>query len=470
MGKDSHPADSIEKLFNPRHIAIIGASDTPGRIGHIIYKTLLNSSAILYPVNPKQERVGTHQALDSALELPMNIDLAVITINAAAAVDAAESCARRGCANIVIVAGGFGETGDRGKALEARLKALPAQYGCRILGPNSLGVFVPSSRLDTIFVEHGDQALSDGGGVAFITQSGSVGVESLGLASNTGFGMRAFVGIGNKADLSEADFLPWFGKDQETNCLALYVESIERGRAFLEDARDVARHKPVVLLKAGRTSAGASAVSSHTGKLAGSDRVVSGALRQYGVQRAMDDEELCDAAKVLSMVKPARGNRVAIITPAGGFGVMCTDYIDTPDKRATLTMAEISEETQKRIRDNSFPFASCHNPVDLTAGASDQMFLEALKALMDDKGVDIIICITFFAPPVISDDLLPAMSALIREAPKPVLVFTQYGPFTDDYLKRFYKEGVAGYPSINRVIRAARFLVERQNILRDLGD
>lgn len=468
MGKELISEDSIQRLFNPRHIAIIGASDTVGRIGHIIYKTLLSSSAILYPVNPKQERVGTHQALNSPAELPDNIDLAMITINATAAVEAAEACAFKGCANIVIVAGGFGEIGEEGKALEARLRALPEKYNCRILGPNSLGVFVPSSNLDTIFVEHGDQALSEGGGVAFITQSGSVGVESLGLASNSGFGMRAFVGIGNKVDMSEADFLSWFGDDPATDCLALYVESIERGRSFLEDAREVARNKPVVLLKAGRTQAGASAVSSHTGRLAGSDNVVSGALRQYGVQRAMDDEELCDASKVLSMVKPAKGNRVAVLTPAGGFAVMCSDYIDSPDKRASLCMAEISEKTQKRIKKNTFPFASCHNPVDLTAGATDEMFIEALKALLDDDGVDIIICVAFFAPPTISENLLPAMSALIREAPKPVLVFTQYGPFTDDYLKHFYREGVAGYPSINRVVRAARFLVERHRLLRDL--
>lgn len=470
MDREINPEDSIQRLFNPRHIAIIGASDTPGRIGHIIYKTLLSSSAVLYPVNPKQDRVGTHKALNSPSELPGDLDLAIVTINAAAAVEAAEACALKGCANVVIIAGGFAETGDEGKALETRLRVLPEKYGCRILGPNSLGVFVPSSNLDTIFVEHGDQALSEGGGVAFITQSGSVGVESLGLASNSGFGMRAFVGIGNKVDLSEADFLPWFGNDPDTDCLALYVESIERGRSFLEDARDVARRKPVVLLKAGRTQAGASAVSSHTGRLAGSDKVVSGALRQYGVQRAMDDEELCDASKVLSMVRPAQGNRVAVITPAGGFGVMCSDYIDSPDRRASLCMAEISEITQKRIKEKTFPYASCHNPVDLTAGATDEMFLETLKALMDDEGVDIIICVAFFAPPTISENLLPAMSALIREAPKPVLVFTQYGPFTDEYLRRFYREGVAGYPSINRVIRAARFLVERQCVLKDLED
>jgi len=470
MKKNLQEKDAIGKLLAPRSIAVIGATDTPGRIGRIVLNYLERSSAVLYPVNPKLTSLNGLKVCRSPEELPDGIDLAVITINAQAAVEAAEACARKKAANIVIIAGGFGEIGAEGKRLEERLRALPEQYGCRILGPNSLGVFVPSTSLDTIFVEHGDQALSEGGGVAFITQSGSVGVESLGLASNTGFGMRAFVGIGNKVDLSEADFLPWFGEDPDTDCLALYVESIEEGRRFLEDARKVAKKKPVVLLKAGRTEAGASAVSSHTGRLAGSDKVVSGALRQYGVQRALDDEELCDAAKALCMVKPAGGNRVAVITPAGGFGVMCTDYIDTPDRRAPLRMASLSEATQARIRENTFPFASCHNPVDVTAGATDEMFLEALDALMDDDGVDIVICVTFFAPPSITEELLDRMAEKIRQAPKPVLIFTQYGPFTDSYLKRFYRAGVAGYPSISRVVRAARFLVERNRILKEMEE
>jgi acyl-CoA synthetase (NDP forming) len=458
--------EAIDRLFNPGQIAVIGASDKPGRIGRIVMDYLEKSSAQLFPVNPKLNIIGDRPVFTSIDDLPNDMDLAVIAVNARVAVESAEALARKGTANIIIIAGGFGEVGDEGRELEARLKKLPGLYGSRILGPNSLGVFIPAVNLDTIFVEHGDRALAEGGGIAFITQSGSVGVESLGLASNTGFGLRAFVGIGNKVDLSEADFLPWFGRDRETRCLALYVESIEGGRTFLEDARMISREKPVVLLKAGRTSAGISAVSSHTGRLAGSDKVVSGALRQYGIQRAMDDEELCDAAKVLSMAKPARGNRVAVISSAGGFGVMCTDYIDSPHRRANLSMAVFSEETRQRIAEKNLPFASSHNPVDLTAGATDQMFLDTLEALGDDDGVDIIIFVALFSPPTVTDELLPRMASMIKEIRKPVLVISQYGPFTDDHLKRFYKEGVAGYPSISRVVRAARFLVERANLLR----
>jgi acyl-CoA synthetase (NDP forming) len=380
-------------------------------------------------------------------------------------VAAAEDCAVKGIPFLIIVAGGFGETGDQGLLLEKRLQRIPKLFGTRILGPNSLGVFVPAERLDTIFVEHGDKALGPGGGVAFITQSGSVGVEALGLASNAGYGMRAFVGLGNKCDLDELDFLDYFSRDPETACLAFYLENFAHGRLFLESARRVAPRKPVIVLKAGRTPAGARAVSSHTGRLAGMDAVVGGAFRQYGIQRVIDDEELCDASKCLAMLPPAPGNRLAVLTPAGGFGVMCADYVEADQRGIKLAMAQLKSRTVRRIREASFPFAACDNPVDLTASADDGMFGQCLEALLEDDGVDIVICTAFFAPPAISDNLIREIANRARRSAKPVITVTQYGPFTDLYLRRFHDAGVVGFPSISRAVRAARFLVERTRIL-----
>ncbi|HET6487132.1 MAG TPA: CoA-binding protein, partial [Spirochaetia bacterium] len=289
-------------------------------------------------------------------------------------------------------------------------------------------------------------------------------------ASNTGFGMYAFVGLGNKCDLDELDFLRHFGKDSRVRCLAFYLESLDAGRDFLKEARAVAREKPVVVLKAGRTATAVSAVSSHTGRMAGSSLVASGAFRQFGILSATDDEELCDAAKALSHLPAARGNRMAVLTPAGGYGVMCTDYIESRIRGVSLAMARLSQETVDRIRAASFPFASCANPVDLTASADDAMFGKSIDALLEDPGVDILICIAFFAPPQISEDLVSEIAARVRGSSKPVLVFTQYGPFTDGYLRRFYEAGVIGFPSIHRTVRAASFLVERAEILAALEE
>lgn len=459
------PSD-LSRLLNPSTIALIGASDTPGKPGTIILELLKKSGRHLYPVNPKKDKLSDIPAYKSVEDLPDGIDLAVLATSAKVSVPASAACAARGIPFIVIVAGGFSETGPEGSALEKQLMASVAGSGTRILGPNSLGIFLPKEQIDTIFVEHGDQALAKGGGIATIVQSGSVGVEALGYASNTGFGMRAFVGLGNKCDLNETDFLTHFTGDEDTNCLAFYLENIEDNRDFLQLAKVASRAKPVIILKTGISESGASAVVSHTGKLAGSDEVVDGAFRQFGIQRVSDDEELCDASKVLSLCKPTLGNRVAVITPAGGYGIMCTDYIEKDDARAGLQMAEIRQETRERIKKKTFAFASCRNPIDLTASANDQMFLAALDALLDDPGVDIVICNTFFAPPGISNNLITEIAERTRSSEKPILVFTNYGPFTDRHLKEFFEAGVAGYASVNRVVRAARFLVERARILK----
>ncbi|MDM8538723.1 hypothetical protein QUF70_18360 [Desulfobacterales bacterium HSG17] len=310
--------------------------------------------------------------------------------------------------------------------------------------------------------------MAAGGGVAFISQSGSVGVEALGLASNTGFGMRAFIGLGNKCDLDEIDFLSYFTEDKETTCLAFYVESFENGRKFLEAAKKASVNKPVVVLKAGRSKAGATAVSSHTGRMAGSDKVVGGAFRQFGIQRVFDDEELCDASKTLASLPLPSGNRIAIITPAGGYGVMGADHIELQKSQVCLKMAKLSQATEERIRAATFSFASCRNPVDLTASANDIMVGNTLDALLDDENVDIIICIAFFAPPSITDGMIDEISNRVKKSLKPIIVFTQYGPYTEDYLRRFHSKGVIGFPSISRAVRAARFLVERADILQSI--
>lgn len=456
----------LNRLIDPGSIAVIGATETRGKIGRIVFEMLLSSERKLYPVHLKEEEVFQYKTYRKISDLPDGIDLAVITISAQYAVPAVEDCAKKDIPFIIIIAGGFGEIGSKGRELEMQLQSIAKNYKSRILGPNSLGIFLPKEKIDTIFVEHGDKALSGGGGVACIVQSGSVGVEALGYASNIGFGMRAFIGLGNKCDLNEIDFLEFFKDDPDTNCLAYYLESLHHGRQFLEKARRVTLKKPVIVLKAGRTESAASAVTSHTGKLAGADNVVRGAFKQYGIQRVYDDEELCDAARTLSNLPPARGNRVAVLTAAGGYGVMCTDFIEKKSERASLVMAKLSVNTKERIKEATFSFASCNNPVDITASANDQMFADSLDALINDDGIDIVICIAFFAPPGITDDLKDLIAGRVKISTKPIIIFTNYGPYTDGFLKRFYRVGVIGFPSVNRTIRAARFLVERANILK----
>lgn len=470
MEKAVNITKELEPLFYPDSVALIGASGNPSKVGNRILKVLMKTVKNLYPVHPVSKEVLGLAVTNRIEDLPDNISLAVITISADHAVEAAELCAEKGIKIIVIVSGGFGEVGGEGSVLEDELRRIHNKYGTRMLGPNSLGIFLPETGLDTIFVEHGDKALSGGGGIAFITQSGSVGTEALGLASNAGYGMRAFVGLGNKVDLTETHFLDYFAMDKKTNCLAFYSESIDDGKIFLEKAREASKQKAVVILKAGRTEAGQTAVSSHTGKLAGSDNVVNGAFRQYGIQRAYDEEEICDASKSLSMMNIPKGNRVAVISAAGGYGVMCTDYIEQKDSRIKLHLAEFSNETTERLNEINLPFASTHNPVDITASADDSIYVDTLDTVLNDAGVDIVICLTFFTIPAVTKELVKKISEKALEYDKPVITFAQYGPYTYKYLKEFYDRGVVGFSSVYRTVRAARFLVERADILKTFGE
>jgi len=455
---------NLEHLFSPRAIAVIGATAKAARVGRIVFETLLRSDRSIYPVHPLEDTILGRPAFKRVEDLPPNVDLAVIATNAESAVDIAEACGHCKIPFIVIVAGGFSETGAEGQILEERLRLVVRDHGSRILGPNTLGIFAPRERIDTIFVEHGDRSLSQGGGVAFITQSGSVGVESLGIESNIGFGLRALVCLGNKIDLNEVDFLNYFRDDPHTTCVALYAESLPNGRTFLEAAREVVRKKPVVVLKAGRTPSGATAASSHTGRLAGTDSVANVAFRQFGLQRVFDEEQLCDAARVLSMVQTPKGNRVAILSPAGGYGVMAADEVEMPGTVVPLAMAKLTTETEAKIRAVAPPFASVHNPVDLTANATDDMTLAALTALFEDEGVDIVLCMALFAPSRISDSLIRRIASLAGDNAKPTVVVSQFGPFTDGHISRLYGFGVVGFPSVTRGVRAVRWLVERAQI------
>ena len=454
----------LDRLLNPRKIAVIGASNSEFKVGGIVFKRLLDSRRRLYPVNPKETAIQGHKVYPDVASLPHGIDLAVITISAAGAVNAVKQCIEQKIPNYIIVAGGFGEICGEGRELENELSRTATADAVNILGPNSLGIFLPDENIDTIFVEHGDKALARDGSVACIVQSGSIGVEALGYASNTGYGMRAFIGLGNKSDLDENDFLRYFGADKKTRCLGFYLENIENGRQFLASARSISQKKPIVVLKAGMTHTAANAVSSHTGKLAGSDNVISGAFRQFGIQRVYDDEEFCDATKVLSMLPGSPGNRVAVLTAAGGYGVMCTDFIEKKSARVPLVMARLAQATKDRIKAGTFEFTSCENPVDITASAGDDMFSKGLDALIDDPGVDIIICIAFFAPPGVTENLIDIIVDKNARTDKPILVFTKYGPFTDNRIKNFFHAGVVAFPSVERAVKAARFLVERTQI------
>jgi acyl-CoA synthetase (NDP forming) len=455
---------TLRKLTHPRAIAVIGASATPGKVGYAVMSALKGASVPVIPVHPKNTEILGKRVVNAIGDLPPEVDLAVVATGADIAVDAAEQCAAAGIPFVVVLASGFSEIGGDGVTREARLARIAAQTGTRILGPNTVGFQMLERGVDTVFVDHASDSIA-GGSLILISQSGSVAVEALLGAARYGFSIRGFFGLGNKADLAEVDFLTHFATDSETTCIAFYIEDLSAGREFLDLARSVVATKPILAIKAGRTESGALAASSHTGRLSGADRVIDGALSQYLIQRVTDDEELCDAAKALDLCPVPRGNRVAVLSPAGGYGVMLADAIETPSNRVELKMSRLSEQTGATLKDSLLGFASTRNPVDLTASVTDDTYPAALECVLADEDVDVVICVFFLAPPGVTPALAARLAAVIRASAKPVVVLAGDEDGTGSVLRAFYEGGVAAFPSLSRTMSAVRNLERRRQIV-----
>jgi len=488
----------LQSFFSPRSIVVYGATNDSDKPGGRIFTLLRRYGRPVYAIHPTLDSVDGFPVYRSASEFPEVPDLAVLAVSARhseeALCDALQagvkaaiivasgfsetgpsgaeaeqrlvSLAREKGARLLIVASGFSETGPSGAEAEQRLVSLAREKGARLLGPNTLGIFVPHTGLDTIFVEHGDRSLLPGGSIAVVSQSGSVGVEALGYASSSGFGLRAFVGLGNKCDVNEIELAEWFSRDEGTRVLGFYLEDFSRAREFLCNLDRISAQKPVVMLNGGRTAAGAHAVSSHTGALAGSGRVADGTWRQFGVHHVRDDQQFCDFCKVLSLCPAMEGDRVAIITPAGGYGVMAADSLDSLTGPVRLRVADLTPDTVERLRGVLLPFASPQNPVDLTAACTDETYEKALDILRYAPEVDAILVVAFFAPEGISSRLVNIIATKNRQSQKPMVVFSLYGPFTDQHLLEFHDRGVAAFGSMSRAVEALLALRERKMFIK----
>jgi acyl-CoA synthetase (NDP forming) len=455
----------IDALCHPASIALIGASGNKQKIGGVILEYLVNRKGRLYLVNPREREIMGMKVHADVSDLPDGIDLAVITLEAHGAVEAAKKCACKNFRVLIIPASGFAEADEEGIRLENELKRHVMSKNTRILGPNTLGLFIPGTGLDTIFVEHGDTMFATPGEVALITQSGSVGVEALGVSGVIGWGLRAFIGLGNRIDIGENELVEYFSLDTRTKCIAVYLETFQNGHAFIDLCRKITPHKPVVVLKAGRSEAAQKAIVSHTGKMASPIEIFYGAGRQTGILLARNEEHLTDYAKVLSREPPAFNPAVSVVTFAGGYGIITLDLISETN---FLEIARLSNETVLKMKRKVPRFASLNNPVDLTASADNTMMAGTLDALDQDPAVGIIFCIAFFAPPNVDRGLIEILAAHRRKTKKPFVVFVAYGPFTDEIAYTLYQKGVMTFTSLSRAVRAMDALAERGWYLKGL--
>jgi acetyl coenzyme A synthetase (ADP forming)-like protein len=394
---DSATAASIAPLFSPRSVAVVGASHTRGKIGAEIFHNLLAAEfqGDLYPVNPGAAEVQGRPSFARVSDIPGVVDLAVIAVPAAAVDAALDDCIAKKVKAVVVITAGFAETGEEGRRREQALLEKVRAAGIRMVGPNCMGLVStdPKVRLNAQFAP----VYPPAGNVALSSQSGALGIALLEHASRLNLGVSSFVSVGNKADVSSNDLIQYWMEDPRTDVILLYLESFGNPVRFSRIARRVGRRKPIVAVKAGRSAAGARAAASHTGALAQSDAVVDALFRQAGVIRTRTLEELFEVATLLAHQPIPRGARVAILTNAGGPGILAADVCEGKG----LALPALSGETRARLREMLPPTASIGNPVDMIASASPEHYEKSLELLLRDPNIDSVLVI--FIPPIAID-------------------------------------------------------------------
>ncbi|MCE5263854.1 MAG: acetate--CoA ligase family protein [Deltaproteobacteria bacterium] len=378
---------TLDSILSPRSVAVIGASNSPGKVGHDIFVNILrgNYQGTLYPVNPKASSVKCVRSYGTIAELPEAVDLAIVIVPPKAAYDSVMDCAKKGIKGVVIVSAGFREIGEEGRLIEDKIAACCKEAGIRLVGPNCLGVINPhpSVRLNASF----SARMPACGPISFISQSGALCAAVLDFAADRDFGFSKFMSIGNKADVDELDLLRYLHEDPDTEVIMVYLEELKRSAEFIETVKSITsgeRPTPILVIKSGRTSAGARAAASHTGSLAGSEGVYNAFFEQSGVIRADSIEDLFNYAGAFSNKKIPRGNKVAIVTNAGGPGIVATDMTVS----SGLQLAEFKEETVKTLVSHLPATANFHNPVDVIGDAAQDRYENALRAVIRDEGVD----------------------------------------------------------------------------------
>lgn len=405
----------LEYIFNPKSIALIGASRDEKSLGFSILSNVakLGFAGDIYPVNPKATEILGLTCYVSVLKIPKPIDLAVIMVPAKFVAAVLTECGKKNIKGVIIISAGFKEIGAEGLEREKEIQSIAKKYQIKLIGPNCLGIMNPHIKLNASFAD----GMPAPGKIGLISQSGAMAVAILDWAYQSQLGFSKIISIGNKAGLTELDLMKYLAADPETKVIVMYLESITNGWEFMKLADKITNTKPIIVLKAGTTAAGSKAISSHTGSLAGSNKVVQVAFKQCGVVRAKTVEDLFDFAKAFASLPLPKGNRVAIITNAGGPGIMTTDAI----AETKLKLAEFSTETKKILLKKLPATASVNNPVDIIGDALLDRYEIALKTVLKDPNVDSVVVILTPQTMTQKKETAELVAKLARKSRKPII-------------------------------------------------
>ena len=445
---------NLDKIFDPQRVAVIGASNTPDSVGYTMLRNLIGTGfrGVVYPVNPKHEAVQGIQAYKDIASLPHAPDLAVICTRSKTVPGLVRQCGEAGTRGVVIISAGFREIGEEGRELERQILEEKNKFdGMRIMGPNCLGIIVPGINLNASFAA-GTPAK---GHIGFISQSGALCTSVLDWAIEEGIGFSYFVSIGNMIDVTMSDLMDYFGSATETQSIILYIESISAAREFMSAARAFARTKPIVAYKAGRFAESAQAAASHTGAMAGVDAVYEAAFQRAGIVRIFDIDDMFDCAELLARQKTTHGDRLAIITNAGGPGVMTTDALIACDGR----IATLSDDTFEKLNEVLPPFWSHGNPIDVLGDAPPDRYRKAMKVVLKDKNVDAVLVI--LTPQAMTDPTATAkaVAEVAANSRKPVLTAWMGGKMVAEGIQIMNDAGLPTYTTPEKAVRAFMHLV-----------
>lgn len=448
---DVHRLDSI---FKPQRIVLFGANENPKSVGCTVLRNLVGAGfrGVVYPIHPTLEAVLGIHCHASVASLPRRPDLAVVAAPAPAVPEIVRECGEAGILGIVIVSAGFREIGPEGRAIEDRIRQIQRSFeGMRIVGPNCLGVIVPGIGLNASFAGEAPHA----GGVAFISQSGALCTSVLDWAIEERIGFSYFVSIGNMLDVDFGDLIDYFCEDERTRSVILYVESLRDARKFMTATRAFARRKPIVAYKAGRFAESAQAAASHTGAMAGEDAVYAAAFERAGIARVFEIGDIFDCAELVARYQPPRGARLAIVTNAGGPGVMATDALIA--RRGAL--ADLSADTMERLNEALPPFWSHGNPVDVLGDARPKRVAKAVEIVLADAGVDAVLVI--LTPQAMTNPKATAMeiASLASGTAKPILAAWLGGKSMREGIGILNQAGIATYSTPEQAVRAFMTLV-----------
>ncbi|MPZ96341.1 MAG: CoA-binding protein [Propionibacteriales bacterium] len=434
---------AMNRIMKPKSIAVIGASNEEGKIGNSVMKNLINGGyqGEIHPVNPKSDEILGKPAFKSITDVPGDVDVAVFAVPAKFVAAALEECGAKGVAGAILIPSGFAETGNQ--ELQDEVVAIGRKTGVRLLGPNIYGYYYTPENLCATFCTPYDVK----GSVALSSQSGGIGMAILGFSRSTKMGVSAIVGVGNKADIDEDDLLTFFEQDDNTNLIAMHLEDLKDGRAFAETAQRVSKQKPVVVLKAGRTDMGARAASSHTGALAGNDKVYDDILRQSGVVRAPGLNDMLEYAHGLPLLPTPKGENVVIITGAGGSGVLLSDACVDND----LTLMTIPDDLDQAFRKFIPPFGAAGNPVDITGGEPPATYRNTIALGLEDDRIHALILgywHTIVTPPMVfAEHVVDVVEEYrARGIDKPIVASLSGDVEVEEASRHLFEHGVVAYP------------------------